>query len=146
MSQENVEIARGWYEAVNRWLGSYWENPERPLNEVPGTDALFERLGPKAEWNWVFGLKSSRGRNQWLRAISDWIETVDDWRIEVEEVIDAVVDRVVATAHVHARGRGSGVPLDQHLSSVVTVRDGKVMRIDDYLDRAEALKAAGLSE
>jgi hypothetical protein len=64
MSQENVEVARDSYEAVNRWLDSYWANPGRPLNEVPGTDALFERLDPEAEWNWALRLKTSRGRDQ----------------------------------------------------------------------------------
>jgi ketosteroid isomerase-like protein len=78
--------------------------------------------------------------------VSDWIETVDAWRIEVEEVIEGIGDRVVAVARVVARGRGSGVPLDQRLSSVITLRDGKIVRVDDYIERAEALEVAGLRD
>jgi ketosteroid isomerase-like protein len=47
---------------------------------------------------------------------------------------------------VVARGRGSGVPVDQRVFSVLTVRDGKVARIDDHTERADALEAAGLSK
>ena len=48
MSQENVEVAREWYEVLNRWLESYWASPGRPLGETPGTDGVF------GAWVWTF--------------------------------------------------------------------------------------------
>jgi ketosteroid isomerase-like protein len=146
MSQENVELAREWYEVVNRWLESYWANPGRPLGETPGTDGLFDRMNPEAEWDWLFSPQTFRGRDQLLRAAADWIETVDAWQLEVEDVIDGTGGRVVVIVRVVARGRGSGIPVDQRVFSVITVRDGKVARIHDYTERTTALEAAGLSE
>ena len=62
------------------------------------------------------------------------------------ELIEAG-DRVFLTAHHRGRGRGgSGVEVDARLYSVYTLRNGKVLRIDEYADRAEALEATGLAE
>ena len=139
-------MARQWYETVNRWLESYWAHPERPLDETPGADAVFDRMEPEAEWDWLFSRETFRGRDQLLRAATDWIETVDGWQLEVEDVIDATGGRVVVVVRVVARGRGSGVPVYQQVFSVITIRDGKIARIHDYTERAPALEAAGLSE
>ena len=109
MSQENVEVARGWYEVVNRWLESYWANPERPLAETPGTDEVFDGMDSEVEWDWLFTPETFRGRDQLLGAAADWIETVDAWQLEIEDVLDGTGDRVVAIVRVVARGRGSGV-------------------------------------
>ena len=43
-----------------------------------------------------------------------------------------------------ARARGSGLAMDMESAQVATLRNGKVTRIDNYEDRAEALAAAGL--
>jgi ketosteroid isomerase-like protein len=146
MSQENVEVAREWYEVVNRWLESYWANPGRPLGETPGTDGVFDRMCQDAEWDWLFSPETFRGREQLLRAAADFIDTVGEWRIEVEELIDGDRNRVLAILRVLARGRGSGVPVYQRVFSVITVRDGRIARIHDYTDRAKALEATGLRE
>ena len=146
MSQENVDVARQWYEVLSRWLESYWANPGRPLAETPGTDEMFDRMDAEAEWDWLFSRETFRGRDQLLRAAADWIETVDAWQIEVEELIDGAGGRVVVIVRVVARGRESGAPVHQRVFSVITVRDGKVARIHDHTDRNQALQAAGLRE
>jgi ketosteroid isomerase-like protein len=51
---------------------------------------------------------------------------------------------VFVAARFRASGRASGVEVDTCLYEVYTVRDGKVLRIDEYAHRAEALEAAGL--
>jgi ketosteroid isomerase-like protein len=53
---------------------------------------------------------------------------------------------VFVAARFHARGRASGIEVETRLSEVYTVRGGKVLRIDEYAHRAEALEAAGLRE
>jgi ketosteroid isomerase-like protein len=146
MSQENVELAREWYDVVNRWLESYWASPEQPLGETPGTDGVFDRMCHDAEWDWLFSPETFRGRDQLLRAAADFIDTVGEWRIEVEEVIDGGRDRVLAILRILARGRSSGAPVYQRVFSVIIVRDGKIARIHDYTERAKALEATGLRE
>jgi ketosteroid isomerase-like protein len=55
-------------------------------------------------------------------------------------------DRVFTWSRFTGRGRTSGAPADWYLAVNFTIRDGKVVRADEYFDRNEALEAAGLSE
>jgi ketosteroid isomerase-like protein len=65
--------------------------------------------------------------------------------VTIEEIIDAG-DRVVLSAHHRGRGRGSGIKVDARYYEVYTLRDGKIIRVDEYTERIAALEAAGLSE
>lgn len=60
--------------------------------------------------------------------------------------MDAGHDRVFAWARWTGRGRTSGVDADWHLAIIYTMRDGRIIRGEEYFDRAEAVKAAGLAE
>ena len=55
-------------------------------------------------------------------------------------------DRVVAFAHGKAQGRGSGIKLDSPFAWVYTIRRGKVVRVEGFLNWDEALEPAGLQE
>jgi hypothetical protein len=48
--------------------------------------------------------------------------------------------------HMKARGAASGVAVERQDALVQTFRDGKVVRLDYYNNRADALKAVGLEE
>jgi len=146
MSQENVEIVRGYWEVVGRLLDEYWANPAVPLSQSPLVEQGFDLVDPDAEWTPVGQLRTAHGREQWLRAIDDALEAVDYWRPTVEEVIDGGKDKVLAVVRVSIRGRGSGASVSQQIFSVVGVREGRIARIIEYTDRADALKAAALSE
>ena len=146
MSQENVEVVRGHYEALNDWLEAYWADPGQPLEESPELDELFGRLDSEVVWDWALSAETFRGRDQLLGAAADWIDTVGQWRIEVEELIDGSGDRVLAILRVVAHGRGSGAPIDQRMFTAITVRDGKVVRMEDHTQRAKGFEAAGLAE
>jgi ketosteroid isomerase-like protein len=69
----------------------------------------------------------------------------DEYQSEVEEWIDAG-DNVVAILHAWARGKQSGVPVEQYSAHVWTLREGKLWRLRVYRTKADALKALGLSE
>ncbi len=146
MSEENVEVVRGFFAAVNAWLETYWADPSRPLADTPGVDEVFERMDPEAEWNWLFSSDVYQGRDQLLQAAADFVGTVRDWRIEVGELIEGKSDGVMAFLRVVARGKGSGAPVYQPVFSAVTVRNGRIARIEDHTERSEALEAAGLRE
>ncbi len=55
-------------------------------------------------------------------------------------------DRVLGFGRVHARGRESGVELDSATGWLFTLREGKIVRAEGYLDPAKALEAAGLPD
>ena len=45
---------------------------------------------------------------------------------------------------IHARGKASGVPVEMRLAHLVTIRDGKAVRMRAYLDPEEAKRVARL--
>jgi ketosteroid isomerase-like protein len=62
-----------------------------------------------------------------------------------EEFLDAG-ERVVAFILQKATGQGSGVALERHDAMVFEVRDGRIVRLDYYNNRDQALKAVGLAQ
>jgi ketosteroid isomerase-like protein len=53
---------------------------------------------------------------------------------------------VVSRTDWGGKGRASGIDLRASLSSIITVRDGQITKIEFFFDHAQALEAAGLSE
>jgi ketosteroid isomerase-like protein len=43
-------------------------------------------------------------------------------------------------------GGESGVPMEMELAHVITMRDGRATRLVEFFDRAEGLRAAGISD
>jgi ketosteroid isomerase-like protein len=64
-------------------------------------------------------------------------------RLEAPELID-LGDHVVLLADMPMRAQASGVALDQSYASIATLKDGRVIRQQDFLAQAEALEAVGL--
>ncbi len=87
-----------------------------------------------------------RGHDGMRRFFSMIDEVWLDYRIDPELVVD-LGDRHVVLARHRARGRGSGLVVDQKVTQLVTFRDGMIVRLQ-YFDRPieQALEAAGLKE
>jgi ketosteroid isomerase-like protein len=86
-----------------------------------------------------------RGHDALMRWVERWLEAWDDAWDEVDEIIE-VGEMVVAAIRVYGRGRLSGMEISQRLFDVFELRDGRVLRIREYLDPDQALEAAGLRE
>jgi len=132
VSEEDVEIVRQVYECVNR---GDWER----MAELADPDV--EQLGT------VGGLEDrsrARGLSEIRQLYEHDEEAWDQYRIEPERLIDAG-DRVVVFQREYQRGKSSGIELVAETASIVDLRDGQVVRMQGYMDRAAALKAAGLS-
>jgi ketosteroid isomerase-like protein len=74
-----------------------------------------------------------------------WVEAYPDLQVEPLE-IQTNGDQAFVWVRFSGHGAESGVPIDMELSHVVTVKGGKVLRVEEYSDRADGLEAAGLSE
>ena len=133
MSVSNVDLVRLGVDAVNH-------------RDLATLDALWTEEG---EFHSTFA--ASEGRVfRGPQRFRDYFDTVDeafdDMRVEVEEVTDVGEDRLVVVLRVSGRGKGSGVNVEQHNGQVWTFVDGKVARIDSYMDRADAFEAVKLLE
>jgi ketosteroid isomerase-like protein len=85
-----------------------------------------------------------RGQEELADYQREWQEMLPDVRIEYDRVLDAGV-KVLAIGTVRGTGSGSGVEVRVPIA-LITVRDGLITRVEEYLDPAEPLKAAGLEE
>jgi ketosteroid isomerase-like protein len=146
MSQENVELVERYWESLDRALERHWTRADAPLSRSLRLEGLFDLVQPDAEWISTFGSETFRGGEQLLRAADDWVEAGNEWRVQAEELIPAGDDRVLSVVRVSIRGRGSGVPVEQWFYTVCGVRDGKISLIHDFMDRKDALEAAGLRD
>ena len=89
--------------------------------------------------------KVARGHRE---VIAGFVEAFEAWErqsLETTDYFDAG-DRVVVFFHEVAKGRESGAVVETDTGVIFTVKDGSVVRVDPYMDRDEALEAAGLSE
>jgi ketosteroid isomerase-like protein len=68
------------------------------------------------------------------------------WRHCSDREIFPVGDRVVARADWGGKGSASGIELRSSLTSLYTVQDGQITKIEFFFDHAEALEALGLRE
>jgi ketosteroid isomerase-like protein len=139
MSDENVEIVRGYIDAVNAFM----------RGELSG-EAHATAFDPQCELLW-HDQRTYPDTPQHLRGASEVIAFAekfrDDWIDVVQEpleLIEAPGGRVLAFIHQSGRGRHSGVPIDIHFFEVWAIRDGKVWRLEYFRHRADALEAAGL--
>ena len=87
------------------------------------------------------------GKEAMRAYLQDWLDTFEDFRVESRrEVIDGGADTVVAVLKASGRARQSGVETELGYAVVYTIRDGKIARGRAFMERDEALEAAGLSE
>ena len=97
----------------------------------------------------VGGLEEGRiahGVSQIMESFeADDLEAWEERRLVPEELIDAG-DDVVVLLHEYRRGRGSGITLELDTAVVFSVTDGRIVRIQGYMDRAAAFEAVGMSK
>ncbi|HEV2924882.1 MAG TPA: nuclear transport factor 2 family protein [Solirubrobacteraceae bacterium] len=86
-----------------------------------------------------------RGRDGVERFAVDTRENWEELQTIAEEFRD-LGDRVLVLGRMKGRGKSSGVPVDQPFANILDFRDDRIWRSRVYLDHAEGLRAAGLSE
>jgi ketosteroid isomerase-like protein len=74
-----------------------------------------------------------------------WVEAYPDLTVEPLEA-KGCGDKVFLWVRFGGHGEESGIPVEMELAHVITMRDGRAARIEEYSDRAEGLASAGLSE
>jgi ketosteroid isomerase-like protein len=87
----------------------------------------------------------SYGLEAALDRISELRDLFDELRWEPQEFIDAG-ERILVVVRQIARGRASGVMLDESIVHVWLIHDRKVKELRVYSERGQALEALGLKE
>jgi uncharacterized protein len=130
MSQENVELVRGGFDAfqegdLSRMLGLMVD--ELVTYRADPDDATYH------------------GKEGFLHATADWTEDFSEWSVIPEEFVDAG-EFVLVRVRQMARGEASGIPVEGKFWFVLQMRGNRVAKVSFYIRRDAALEAAGLSE
>jgi ketosteroid isomerase-like protein len=132
MSDELIALVRSGYEALNRRDFDGWMQQLDPDVEV------YEL--PEAPEPVVY--RRPEGVRRWLEQQD---EIFEEFSIEPTEIVVSG-DVALATVVLHGRGRGSSAPVTIKLFHVLTIRDGRVLRVRGFLNEADARHAAAADE
>lgn len=128
MSSENVEAVRRISDAWARgdFSSAEWADPE--------IDFRTQFMASETH----HGIKAA------AREWGGWLHTFEDFRSEALEFFD-VGDQVVTFNRFSGSGKSSGVPLSEIPGAArFVLRDGKVVELELYTDRKQALRDAGI--
>ena len=134
MHRDKVDVAKQAIDAYNR----------------RDVDGLFAELAtPDPVWYpgmvWALDGDAYRGREGVERFAVDTRENWAELQNIAEEFRD-LGDRVLVLGRFVGRGKGSGAPVEAPMSGIYDFRGDRIWRYRGYIDRAEGLRAAGLSE
>jgi ketosteroid isomerase-like protein len=123
MSQQNIEVVR-------RFL-------------LLGVDEALAYADPNIVWN-PAEESAAEGHDSVRASLVRWKSEWDDYEMLPEE-FEHLGDRVFVAVRMRGRGRASGIEVDARLYDVYTLREGKIIRMDQFTRRSEALEAIGLA-
>ena len=86
-----------------------------------------------------------RGREACRRFEERWIAEWGDFQVKPSEFID-LGSRILLLGRLKGSGPSSGAAINNEWADLATVSGGRVIRRQIFLDPAQALEAAGLSE
>jgi ketosteroid isomerase-like protein len=145
MSEENVELARKAFAALERWMAAYWNEPRSPAAALlsgdlePEDEALWRCLHAEIVWD-TAGFGTYRGHLEIAQAWEEIFEIADDYSTSVRELSDLGGDQVFAAVDRTITGTGSGIHATIPVFLVITVGDGLITHVAEYPERAEALE------
>lgn len=132
MSEENVNVVRGLYQAF-------------ATGDIP---VIIAALDPQIEWweaeNFIYADKNPYVGPEavlggvFMRIANDW----DSFAVSPEEVLDA---GEVAIGHGYYSGthKQTGERVRAQFAHFFTFRDGKIVKFQQYTDTAQFMKAVG---
>ena len=131
MPPENVEIVRGVYER--------WSEGDFRTTDVFDPKVVFVLPPEFPDTGAYLGIEAVAG---YMR---DFLEPWTHITIEAEEILEAG-DTVLVGLLQHGVGDASGAETELRYFQLWSFRGGRVIRLENFRERAEALEAAGLAE
>jgi ketosteroid isomerase-like protein len=130
MSRDNLETARRAYSEPD---------PLTALTAIAAPDVEIDLTAVYPDQPVLRGIDEARR----FRDASPWGASQ---RFEPERYFDVDDERVLVFVRTTATGQVSGTVVEARPAHELTMRDGQLLRLKVYLDRAEALEATGLRE
>jgi ketosteroid isomerase-like protein len=111
-------------------------------------DRLVELADPGIEWEVAPEHPAStthRGIDAVREYHEDWRNTLHDLRIDLRSIA-ARGETVVAVCGLRGEGAESGADVEVEIAFLTTFRDGKAIRVEEFLDPDEAMRALESSQ
>jgi SnoaL-like domain len=146
VSAQNVELVRSLQPSGADLVDMFSSADPQALAALVGRSELFD---PALEISFIAGESSGaptltyHGIAGLIDGWREWLQAWDSYLIEAEEFIDCG-EAVVVMIRVRARTRRDGVLMEHAPAAVWALAGGSVVRMDFYLQRTQALDAAGL--
>jgi len=138
VSQENVELVRRLYAELAS------EGSTQDFEARMSDDALACFLDPEIEWTpgmeSLLAASSYRGFDGVRRFWGEFLSAWERYRVEILRFDDAG-DQVAVVVHIV--GLTHELEVDETRSSLLTLRDGRVIRVKSFADPDGARQAAG---
>jgi ketosteroid isomerase-like protein len=144
MSQENVEVVRSMSEPFDGIDVAAIDWGAEAIR-----DALGRAYSPDVELTTLAsGLGSGvgefyRGLDGLARYLREWLEPFSEYHVENLDYVEAG-DCVLVPSRQWGVGSGSGARVELELTTLQELRDGRIVRIEQYDTLEDALDAAGL--
>jgi ketosteroid isomerase-like protein len=82
------------------------------------------------------------GHDGFMVWLNQWLEAWEEFTIEITDTTPVGAGHVVAVTHQSGRGKGSGVAVEMDVAYLWEVREGKLVALQMYATREEALQMA----
>jgi ketosteroid isomerase-like protein len=129
MSESSLDIVR---QVAERWNAGEFEGMFELYH-----DDLVVVTGE----HWPEANVTMEGKDAFRESTRDWLSVWESIEIETDQV-EEYGDRVVANGHWRSTGRVSGLEGTMPIHMVLTVRDGRIARLEWYPDHERAVAAA----
>jgi ketosteroid isomerase-like protein len=128
-AEENIEVVR---RANAAWNSNDWEELEAL------TDPDVQAVSPE-------GWPETEGFKGWpaVRRQYERLKDMEHENAELTEIEPMDEHRVLSRVRWTGTGRGSGLEIDMSLWVLQEIRDGRITRIEFFLDEESAKQAAG---
>jgi ketosteroid isomerase-like protein len=130
VSDADVEVMKQGFEALSK----------------DGIEGLIPFIDPEFETTTPAGLAAEpdtyRGHNGVRRYWRSFEEIMDDVRFEPQRMTP-LGDAVLVDLVVRARGKATGIEVEQHIAQIWKLRDGKAVSAETYASESEAVAAHG---
>jgi ketosteroid isomerase-like protein len=140
MSQENAEIVRRGLAAINETYQTGDMVPWRQMVKEAFDPEIVLEAGTEAftEGEW-------RGHEGAVGFVANQMDVLEGMWMRLDEFTEVDEDCLVVAITFGGRARESAIEVEMHPIHVFRMRAGKIVRWQVFLEREQALEAAGLA-